>query len=55
MRNPLSMEEIEQIARRMGLEKAVREFPETVHRAASRLTDYSAALPAGWTATTEPA
>jgi hypothetical protein len=54
MPKPLAMEEIEQIARRMGLEKALREFPETVQRAAGRLTDYSAALPAGWTATTEP-
>ena len=51
---PLSREEIEQQARRMGLEKALREFPDAVHRAASRLTDYSASLPAGWTATTEP-
>lgn len=55
MQKPLSKEEVEPIARRMGLEKALREFPEAVHRAAGRLTDYSASLPAGWTATTEPA
>jgi len=54
MQKPLSKEEIERMAQRMGLEKALREFPETVHRAAGRLTDYSA-LPAEWTATTEPA
>jgi hypothetical protein len=46
---------IEETAVRMGLEKALREYPETVHQAAGRLTDYSAFLPAKWTATTEPA
>ena len=51
----MSQEEIEQLARRMGLEKALREYPETLERAANRLTDYAATLPAGWTATTEPA
>ena len=51
----MTQEEIEQVARRMGLEKALRECPEALERAASRLTDYSASLPAGWTATTDPA
>ena len=51
----MSREEIEQVARRMGLEKALREYPQTLERAASRVTDYAASLPAGWTATTDPA
>jgi hypothetical protein len=51
----MSKEEIERIALRMGLEKVVREHPETLRRAASRVTDYATSLPAGWTATTEPA
>jgi hypothetical protein len=51
----MSQEEIEQLARRMGLEKALREYPQTLERAAKRITDYAATLPAGWTATTEPA
>jgi hypothetical protein len=54
MQKPLSKEEIQQIALRMGLERALREYPETVQRAAARLTDYSDALPAEWTPTTEP-
>ena len=48
-------DEIERIALRMGLEKVLRECPQTLERAAGRLTDYSTTLPAGWTATTEPA
>jgi hypothetical protein len=51
----MSREELEHVARRMGLEKALREYPKTLERAASRVTDYSASLPAGWTATTDPA
>jgi hypothetical protein len=51
----MSKEEIEQLARRMGLEKVLREYPQTLEHAANRLTDYAATLPAGWTATTEPA
>ena len=51
---PLSKDEIERLARRLGLEKALQEDPDAVLRAASRLADYSASLPAGWTATTEP-
>ena len=55
MQKPSSKEEIERVALRMGLEKALRQYPETLHRAASRVTDYATTLPAGWTATTEPA
>ena len=51
----MSPEEIEQLARRMGLEKALREYPQALERAASRLSDYSASLPAAWTAITDPA
>jgi hypothetical protein len=51
---PLSKEEIERLARRLGLEKALREDPDAVLRAAGRLADYTASLPCGWTATTEP-
>lgn len=51
---PLSKDEIERLALRMGLEKPLREFPDAVHRAASRLADYSTTLPDGWTATSEP-
>jgi len=51
----MSKEEIEQLARRMRLEKALRQYPQALELAASRLTDYAASLPAGWTATTEPA
>jgi hypothetical protein len=51
----MSQEEIEQVAHRMGLEKALREYPQTLERAASRLNDYSASLPAGWTPITDPA
>jgi hypothetical protein len=50
----MPQEEIEQVARRMGLEKALREYPQAIERAASRLTDYAASLPAGWTPTTDP-
>jgi hypothetical protein len=45
---------LEQFARRMGLDKVLREFPQSLSAAAARLTDYSLALPAAWTATTEP-
>jgi hypothetical protein len=55
MQKPLSKEEIECMAMRMGLETALRDYPETLHRAASRVTDYATTLPAGWTASTEPA
>jgi len=51
---PPSKEEIERLARRLGLEKALQEDPDAVLRAAGRLTDYAASLPAGWTALTEP-
>ena len=51
---PLSKDEIERLARRLGLEKALQEDPDAVTRAVSRLTDYSSSLPSGWTATTEP-
>ena len=51
---PLSKQDIERLARRLGLEKVLQEDPEAVLRAAGRLTDYAASLPAGWTATTEP-
>ncbi len=51
---PLSKEEIERLARRLGLEKALQEDADAVLRAAGRLTDYAASLPAGWTSTTEP-
>ena len=51
----MSPADIEQAAGRMGLEKAARQFPGALHRAAGRVGDIAPMLPGGWTPTTHPA
>ncbi|MSQ73663.1 MAG: hypothetical protein EXR27_20665 [Betaproteobacteria bacterium] len=51
----MSPAEIEQAATRMGLDNALRNFPETLHRAAGRVGDIAALLPEPWTPVTHPA
>jgi hypothetical protein len=51
----MSREEIAQAAARMGLDKAAREFPDALHRAASRVADIAPLLPEAWRATAYPA
>lgn len=50
-----SDEEIDRLAARMGLERALRLYPDTVRRSAARVIGGVAALPEGWSALTLPA